>query len=91
MEEDIRKKINQIENYLYDTASDEQLMNNLFMTITNANFSTADIRRAIEKTYTGKYKNTPAFNLYKMKRWNGEGSTLKTFGKYIGEGVNYFF
>ena len=39
---------------LYDTASDEQLMNNLFMTITNANFSTADIRRAIEKTYTGK-------------------------------------
>lgn len=24
---------------LYDTASDEQLMNNLFMTITNANFS----------------------------------------------------
>ena len=39
---------------LYDTASDEQLMNNLFMTITNANFSTANIRRAIEKTYTGK-------------------------------------
>lgn len=39
---------------LYDTASDEQIMNNLFMTITNANFSTEDIYRAIQNTYTEK-------------------------------------
>ena len=34
-----------------------------------------------EKLYTEKYKDTPTFNLYKMKRGNGEGSALKTFGK----------
>lgn len=38
----------------YHTASDEQLMHNLFMTITNANFSSADIKQAIASTYTAK-------------------------------------
>lgn len=36
------------------TTSDKQLMNNLFMTITNANFSEERIHEAIQKTYTKK-------------------------------------
>lgn len=46
----------------------------------------------INKNYIPKnIKTTPASNLYKLKKGNGEGSALKTFGKYIGEGVTYFF
>ena len=46
----------------------------------------------INKNYIPKnIKTTPTSNLYKLKKGNGEGSALKTFGKYIGEGVNYFF
>lgn len=41
--------------------------------------------------YTENIKTTPAFNLYKVKKGNGEGSSVKTFGKYIGERVTYFF
>lgn len=37
-----------------NTCDDKQIMNNLFMTITNANFSTEDIRKAIDATYTKK-------------------------------------
>ena len=44
----------------------------------------------INKNYIPKnIKTTPASNLYKVKRGNGEGSALKTFGKY--EGVHYSF
>lgn len=46
----------------------------------------------INKNYIPKnIKTTPASNLYKVKRGNGEGSALKTFGKYEGEGVDYSF
>lgn len=37
-----------------NTANDDQIMNNLFMTITNANFSVEDIKNAILSTYHGK-------------------------------------
>ena len=46
----------------------------------------------INKNYIPKnIKTPPASNLYKVKRGNGEGSALKTFGKYEGEGVHYSF
>lgn len=37
-----------------DSSKDVQLMNNLFMTITNANFAKEDILAAIQNTYTDK-------------------------------------
>jgi hypothetical protein len=34
-----------------------------------------------EKCIPKNIKTTPAFNLYKVKRGNGEGSSVNNFGK----------
>lgn len=40
--------------------------------------------------YTEKDKDTPASNLYKVKRENGEGSAVNNFGKLVRGGSTYF-